>query len=103
MASNAYFTILGREDLREIGHYIALDNPARAASFIHEIHAKCLIYADNPDMGRDRSDLAAKVRSFPHGNTMIFYRRFRRGIQIVRVIHAQRDITPDALADATRG
>ena len=53
-------------------------------------------------MGRDRSDLAARVRSFPHRNYMIFYRRFHRGIQIVRVIHGQRDITPEALSKALR-
>ena len=46
--------------------------------------------------------MAAKVRSFPYGNTMIFYRRFRRGIQIVRGIRTQRDITAEMLASALR-
>ena len=95
MAPKVHFGLQGRSDLKQIGRYIAGNNPSRADTFLAEIHAKCLVYAENPEMGRDRSALSAKMRSFPHGNYIVFYRRFRRSIQIIRVIRAQRDIRPE--------
>ena len=35
------FTPLAETDIEEIGDYIALDNPARALTFIQEIRAQC--------------------------------------------------------------
>jgi toxin ParE1/3/4 len=98
VASKVRLTVLARRDLGDIGRFIGRDNRQRAASFIHEIHQKAGAYADHPDMGRDRADLAAGIRSFPHGDYAVFYRRFRTGIQIVRVISGYRDISPDMLA-----
>jgi toxin ParE1/3/4 len=95
MAAKARFATLARADLKETGLYIARTNRARGHSFVREIVDKCQIYAENPDMGRNCSDLLGGMRSFPHGNYVIFYRRYRSGIQIVRVIHAQRDIRPE--------
>lgn len=95
MAPRVTLTRLAEQDLREIGAYIAQDNPRRAAGFIREIHAKALAYAEHPEMGRDRSDLAPGLRSFPHGAYVVYYRRWRRGIQIVRVYHGSRDIGPE--------
>jgi toxin ParE1/3/4 len=94
MAAKVHFGLQGRHDLKQIGQYIAKDNPLRADTFLAEIHAKCLAYAENSEMGRERADLSPKLRSFPHGNYVVFYRRFRRSIQIIRVIHAHRDIKP---------
>ena len=95
MATKVRLTRQARDDLKDIGAYIGQDNPARAATFIREIHVKAQAYADHPDMGRDRADLAPKIRSFPYGSYAVFYRHYRRGIQIVRVYHAGRDITPE--------
>ncbi len=90
-------------DLQKIGRYIGKDNSARAGTFIRDIHKKSEAYAVHPDMGRDRSDLAKGIRSFPHGDYVIFYRRYRNGIQIVRVFNGYRDISPDTfLSDRAR-
>lgn len=90
-------THLAREDLLGIGRYIAVDNPDRAKTFVLEIHAKAEAYAIHPLMGRERSDLARDVRSFPHQAYTVFYRPYRNGIQIVRVFSGYRDIHPDML------
>jgi toxin ParE1/3/4 len=37
----AHFTPQAEIDLEEVGDYIALDNPARAVSFIREIRQHC--------------------------------------------------------------
>ena len=83
-----------RSDLAAIGGYIGRDNPARARTFLRDIHRAAGAYADHPEMGRDRADLAKGVRSFPHGNYVVFYRPWRRGIQIVRVLSGYRDVQP---------
>jgi len=48
--------------------------------------------AKSPHMGRNRSRLAPELRSHPHGRYVIFYRVIDGGIEIVRVLHASRDI-----------
>lgn len=95
MPGNVRLTVRAQRDLRDIGRFIGKDNPARAATFIHEIYRKSEAYAGHPDMGRDRSDLAEGIRSFLHGHYIVFYRRYRNGIQIVRVFNGYRDISPD--------
>ncbi|WOH80327.1 type II toxin-antitoxin system RelE/ParE family toxin [Bradyrhizobium sp. BEA-2-5] len=37
------------------------------------------------------------IRSFPVGNFVLFYEAFRNGVEIVRVLHGARDITPEDL------
>jgi toxin ParE1/3/4 len=56
------------------------------------ITEKCQALAASPDIGQDRNDLAARLRSAPTGNYIIFYRSLEDGIQIIRVIHGARDI-----------
>ncbi|WP_244443170.1 type II toxin-antitoxin system RelE/ParE family toxin [Bradyrhizobium sp. Ai1a-2] len=48
-----------------------------------------------PRAGRAREDLAPKLRSFPVGNYLIFYVPVPDGIEVVRVMHARRDIDAD--------
>jgi len=62
-----------RADLIEIGDFIALDNPERAASFVTEIETRL-------------NDVAARPGSFPA----------RDEVRIVRVLHGARDL-PAAL------
>lgn len=63
-------------DLEEIADYIARDNPARAASFIAELAAKCRIIAETPELHPARADLAPNLRMAVHGRylycTVIF-------------------------------
>jgi toxin ParE1/3/4 len=47
-----------------------------------------------PDMGRLREELAARLRRFPVGNYVVFYRSIAGGIEIARVLHGARDLPP---------
>jgi len=38
--------------------------------------------------------LAARLRSFPVGSYVIFYRPMENGVEIVRVLHGARDLPP---------
>lgn len=81
-----------RADLKSIYRYIARDNQ-RAAGRLRELFLqKFRLLAQQPYMGETRSDLSEGLRMFTVGNYVILYRPAPRGVAIVRVIHAARDI-----------
>lgn len=49
-------------------------------------------------MGRKVEELAPNLRSFPIGSYLIFYRPIEDGIQLIRILHGARDITPEYFA-----
>jgi toxin ParE1/3/4 len=79
-------------DLFEIAVYIGRDNPAAADNLIDTIDEKFSLLAQFPRLGRDRSELADDMRSFPVGNYVIFYRALRDGIIVLRVLHGARNL-----------
>lgn len=83
---------LAERDLLEIWSHIAKDSPGAADRFLDLIGEKCGLLAASPEMGRRREELAPALRSFPVGRYVIFYRPGERGIQVVRVLSAYRDI-----------
>ena len=61
-----------------------------ADRLIDAIMARIRLLADHPRMGRARGELAPSLRSFPtpdYLDYLIFYRRARGYIDIVRVLH----------------
>ncbi len=86
-----------KSDLIEIWDYIAEDSEDRADFFVAKIHAKFLTLAERPGVGRARDELEKGIRSFPVGRYIIFYRPLADGIEVVRVLHASRDV--DAFFD----
>ncbi len=80
-------------DLVAIWEFIAEDSPRRARQLIERIIIVCnTTLADNPRIGRSREDLASELRSFPLQDYTIFYRPIDDGVEIVRVLHGNRDI-----------
>lgn len=83
-----------RTDLDEIWLYIAQDNINAADKLIQTIVLRFTKLAHLPDLGRRREELAPRLRSFPVGRFVIFYRQMNHGIEIVRVLHGTRDLPP---------
>jgi toxin ParE1/3/4 len=83
-----------RSDLDEIWFYIALDNVDAADRFLRAIVSRFPRLASMPEMGRQREELATRLRSFPVGNYLIFYRPMENGVEIARVLHGARDFPP---------
>ena len=81
-------------DLEEIWIFIAQDDPDAADRFIRTIVSRFPKLASMPQMGRQRNDLASRLRSFPVGSYIIFYRPMDDGIEVVRVLHGARDFPP---------
>ena len=76
----------------DIGDFIALDNPERAASFIAEIEARMMEAANRPGSFPARRDLHDGLRAAPHGRYLIFFLEMTDEVQIVRVLHGARDL-----------
>ena len=83
-----------RSDLDEIWFYIAQDDPAAADKFIQAIIGKFPKLAGWPEIGRQREELSARLRSLVVGRCVIFYRPMENGIEVVRVLHGARDLPP---------
>ncbi len=80
------------EDLITIWLYIAEDNKAMATQFIDRLHGQMKDLALFPQMGRLREDLAPRLRMFPVGSHLIFYRELPEGIEVARVLNGRRDM-----------
>jgi len=86
------FSLEASRDLEEVKDYISQDNPDAAVRLILLIREKCALLAQQPGIGRDRSDVLSGLRGFPVGNYVIFYQPTNDGIAVVRVLHGARDI-----------
>ncbi|WP_245311401.1 type II toxin-antitoxin system RelE/ParE family toxin [Bradyrhizobium pachyrhizi] len=76
---------------------MASDNVTAADRLLDRIGNAFQTLAENPRAGRQRSELGRSIRSFPVGNYVLFYEAFPNGVEIVRVLHGARDITPEDL------
>lgn len=83
----------GRDDLEEIGDYIAQDNPARALTFIQEIRAQCQKIGKSPLAYRARPELGDGIRSCPFGNYVILYQPDAPDVLVIRVLHGAMDLS----------
>lgn len=45
-----------------------------------------------PRIGRSREDLVPRLRSFPLGDYIIYYRPIEEGVEVIRVFQGNRDI-----------
>ncbi len=84
-----------QRDLDEIWSYIADDSPASADRLIELFHEKFLLLSSQPLMGEVWPQLADDLRAFSVGNYLVFYHPVRRGVEVVRVLHAARDIASE--------
>ena len=81
-----------RADLNDIWDYIAEHNLDAAERLRERIEEVCQLLAERPQLGRGREELVPGLRSFPAGSYHIFYQLIPDGIEVVRVLHASRDI-----------
>jgi len=85
-------TAQAEADLRAIWLYIAEDNLKAADRLIDAVNRRYPVLAGFPALGRPRDEIRAGVRSLAVGNYVIYYRRIRGGVEILRVIHGARDV-----------
>lgn len=79
-------------DLDEIHDYIANDKPGAAGKWLKKTMDQFSWLAKNPLSGEMRNEIHPDLRSFSHGNYVIFFRLRQDYLEIVRVLHGARDI-----------
>jgi len=65
---------------------------AEADRWIDRLDGKLALWATQPLMGSARDELMAGLRSFPFGRYIVFFCPWTDGIDVIRVLHASRDI-----------
>jgi toxin ParE1/3/4 len=81
-----------RADLIEIGDFIALDNPGRAASFAAEIEGRMREAAEPPRSYPARDELHEGPRSARHGRYLSCFLEVGDEVRVVPVLHGARDL-----------
>lgn len=86
-------SVRASEDLLELWLYVAESNPTAADRILDNIERVVGLLAENPRMGRERSELLSGIRSFAVVPWVIFYRvEPDQSIMVARIIHGARDL-----------
>lgn len=64
----------------------------QAEAYLTQLGAIFTRLLEYPELGRDRPDIRAGLRSIPHDSHIIFYRILDDRVRIIRILHANRDI-----------
>lgn len=92
--ATAEFLPIARKDLLGIAADIAAGSGSIevAERFIDRIYARCNLQASRPLIGELRPELGSDVRQCLVGLYLVFYRPVEEGIEVLRVLHGNRDI-----------
>ncbi len=86
------FSPKSRQDLLDIGDYIAKDSRANARSFVGKLIEQCKRIGDAPLGYAGRQDLALGLRMAALGRYVIFFRVIDGAVRIERVLHGARNL-----------
>jgi toxin ParE1/3/4 len=79
-------------DLDEIFVYWAnRASPETADRVVDRITERFWLLGEHPDAGKTAREIAASVKCFPAGKYLIYYRKTRRGTDILHIFHGARD------------
>lgn len=94
--TSVQFTPQALADLFDIWSFIAKDNPVAADRVEDAICRACELLAREPLIGRERSELTKLPVRFwvvqPYSSYLIVYRPEKKPLQVVRILHAARDL-----------
>jgi len=90
---------LARADRLDIWLHIAADSLSAADRLTDKLDDAVHRLSEFPEAGPPRPELGAGIRLCPVDNFLIFYRMAGDAIEIVRILHAARDVSPDLFAD----
>ena len=82
-------------DLHDIAIFIAIDNPARAASFVQDLVSQCNFLADQPLRHPIATDYGQRLRRFPYRGYSIYYQVLETNqVVIVHILNDAMDHRP---------
>ena len=86
------FSPKSRQDLLDIGDYIAKDSRANARRFVGKLIEQCKRIGNAPLGYPGREDLAPGLRMAALGSYVIFFRVSDSKVRIERVLHGARNL-----------
>ena len=86
------FSPRSRQDLLEIGDYIARDNRSNARRFVARLNEQCQKIGRAPLGYVSRDDLAPGLRMATLDRYVIFFRVFDGVVRIERILHGARNL-----------
>jgi toxin ParE1/3/4 len=86
------FTGKAEQDLATIiDHTLVNWGVAQAGKYVDGLEELAATLAQTPDIGKSRDDLDKGLIVFPYEKHLLFYRKERQGIVIVRILHESMD------------
>ena len=93
MSGNYALRELARSDLEAIWVYTAehwgVEQAERYLQGLFDCFGELAV---NPMLGRERDDVKAGYRSFPHGRHMVFYLMASGSIEVIGIVHQSADV-----------
>ena len=86
------FAPKSRQDLLDIGEYIAKDSRANARRFVGKLMEQCKRIGNAPLGYAGREDLAPGLRMAALGRYVVFFRVIDGEVRIERVLHGARNL-----------
>ena len=86
------FSPKSRQDLLDIGDYIAKDSRANARRFVGKLMAQCKRIGNAPLGYAGREDLAPSLRMAALGRYVVFFRVIDDAVRIERILHGARNL-----------
>ena len=86
------FSPKSRQDLLDIGDYIAKDSRANARRFVGKLMEQCKRIGNAPLGYAGREDLAPGLRMAALGRYVVFFRVIDNSVRIERVLHGARNL-----------
>jgi toxin ParE1/3/4 len=86
------FSPKSRQDLLDIGDYIAKDSRANARRFVGKLMEQCERIGNAPLGYAGREDLAPSLRMAALGRYVVFFRVIDGTVRIERVLHGARNL-----------
>jgi toxin ParE1/3/4 len=89
-----------RDDLKNIGRYTERQwGKTQRNTYLRDLEKRFGWLAENPQLGKHRSDITEGYYSFPQGEHVIFYLIGQGGIDIIGIPHKEMDTISYFLPD----
>jgi toxin ParE1/3/4 len=89
-----------RDDLINIGRYTERQwGKSQRNAYLHDFEERFRWLAENPRLGKHRSDVTEGYYSYPQGQHVIFYLIGQGGIEVIGIPHKEMDIVSYFLPD----
>jgi len=92
--ANVKLTPSAHEDLKNIARYTEQKwGREQRNQYLSALDSRFTWLGDNPEYGKNRDEIKEGYFSYPEGRHVIFYRKVKRQIEILGILHQNMDFT----------